>query len=65
MDAHGLDVGAPQRLFALTSLDSPAASVSADDQRFLMLEKAEENQSSQLSLVQNWFEGLKSHVPTR
>jgi hypothetical protein len=30
-----------------------------------MLEKAQANQSSQLNLVQNWFEDLKTRVPTK
>ena len=38
--------------------------ISADDQRFLTLEKADARQStSQLNLVQNWFEDLKARVP--
>jgi serine/threonine protein kinase len=34
------------------------------DQRFLMIEKADANQSSQRNLVQNWFEELTARGPT-
>jgi serine/threonine-protein kinase len=55
-----LRTGTPQRLFALTMLDVSTVSLSADDQRFLMLQV---NPSTQLNLVQNWFEDLKTRVP--
>ena len=53
-------VGAARRLF-----EGQAWDVSKDDQRFLMLEKAAVNQSSQLNLVENWFEELKARVPAK
>ncbi len=59
---HGLRMGTPQRLFELTRFDIPTTSSSADDQRFLILERA--NPSAQLNLVQNSFEELKRLVPT-
>ena len=48
--------------FALTALDVPTTSTSADDRRFLMLQA---NPSSQLQLVQNWFDELRRRVPLR
>ena len=56
LDAHDLRMGTPLRLFARTQREVWATSISADDQRFLILETAEANQPSQLNLVQNWFE---------
>jgi eukaryotic-like serine/threonine-protein kinase len=65
LDAHDLRVGTPVRLFAHTEREEWTKSASADDQRFLMLEKAEANQSSQLNLVQNWFQDLQARVPAK
>jgi dipeptidyl aminopeptidase/acylaminoacyl peptidase len=63
-DTPGLRAGTPRRLFEKTR-ETTGGPLSADDQRFLMTEKAEANQSSQLNLVQNWFEDLKARVPIR
>ena len=60
VDPRDPRVGAARRLF-----EGEAWDVSIDDQQFLMLEKATANQSSQLNLVQNWFEDLKARVPTK
>ena len=67
LDIQNLRLGTPQRLFTLPkgvafSLGG-RQNVSPDDQRFLMLEPAQP--SSQLNLVQNWFEELKRLVPTK
>jgi Tol biopolymer transport system component len=65
LDAHELRVGTPVRLFTRTEGEEWTTSTSADDQRFLMLKKADGNQASQLNLVQNWFEDLKARVPAK
>ena len=65
VDAHDLRAGTPQRLFVKTRGAAGGRYTSADDQRFLMIEKAETNQSSQLNLVQNWFEELKRLCPPK
>jgi len=62
LDAHDLRTGPPVRLFDLTTLEVPARETSTDDQRFLMVQA---NPSSQLNLVQNWFEELRRLVPMR
>ena len=65
-DAAELRFGTPQRLFLKkigTGLSR--AFVSADDRRFLMLEPANLAQSSEVNLVQNWFEDLKARVPIK
>ena len=54
-----------RRFEGLGDLTGDWPSASADDQRFLMLQKAETNPSSQLNLVQNWFEDLKTRVPRK
>jgi hypothetical protein len=59
-------MGTPVRLFARTGGNQGVGyATSLDDQRFLMIEKSEANQSSQLNLVQNWFEELKARVPPK
>jgi Tol biopolymer transport system component len=63
LDAHDLRMGTPLRLFVKTRRTAGGGAPSADDQRFLTLEKADA--SSQLNLVQNWFEDLKARVPTK
>jgi len=63
--AHDLRMGTPVRIFARTGGNQGVRyATSPDDQRFVMIEKAG-NQSSQLSLVQNWFDELKTRVPTK
>jgi len=57
-----LGVGTPLRLFAS---EGNRASISVDDQRFLMAEKAEATRSAQLNLVQRWFDDLKARMPTK
>jgi hypothetical protein len=61
-NGDGLRMGTPQRLFEFTRFDTATTSISADDQRFLMMERA--NPSAQLNLVLEWFEELKRLVPT-
>jgi hypothetical protein len=39
--------------------------VAPDGQRFLMLKGNEETQTTQINIVQNWFEELKRRVPSR
>jgi hypothetical protein len=63
--ADDLRIGTPVRLFARTGGNQGIGyATTPDDQRFVMIEKAG-SQSSQISLVQNWFEELKQRVPTR
>ncbi|MCU1310261.1 MAG: hypothetical protein JWO20_1386 [Candidatus Angelobacter sp.] len=64
LDRNNLRLGTPVRLFAQTN--SSTASISLNDQRFLMLERVEANKSfTRLNLVENWFEDLKTRVPTK
>ena len=65
LDAHDLRMGTPQRLFGYAVDGQPRMAVSPDDQRFLMLDPAGTNQSSQINVVQNWFEDLKARVPIK
>jgi hypothetical protein len=39
--------------------------VSPDGRRFVMMEPGEEELTSQMNVVINWFEELKRRVPTR
>jgi eukaryotic-like serine/threonine-protein kinase len=62
----GFSAGTPKVLFqgpyqTLTA-STPNYDVSADGQRFLMLEPTE--QTAQINIVLNWFEELKQKVPT-
>jgi Tol biopolymer transport system component len=62
----GFSAGSPKVLFqgpyqTLTA-STPNYDVSADGQRFLMLEPTE--QTAQINVVLNWFEELKQKVPT-
>jgi len=62
----GFSAGTPKPLFeghyqTLTA-STPNYDISADGQRFLMLQAAE--QSAQINVVLNWFEELKQKVPT-
>ena len=42
----------------------PSYDVSLDGQRFLMLKASEQTQeTTQINIVQNWFEELKQKVP--
>jgi Tol biopolymer transport system component len=61
--------GKPRMLFEgqyePTWATAPNYDVSADGQRFLMVKASEQEQSStQISVVQNWFEELKRRVPS-
>ena len=61
--------GKPRMLFEGPYLpsagNSPNYDVSPDGQRFLMVKAPEREQiSSQINVVQNWFEELKQKVPT-
>jgi len=64
-NAREMRFGTAQRLFLKTKGTQAGRYTSLDDQRFLMIEKAETNQSSQLNVVQNWLEELKARVPTK
>ena len=64
-DPIHLRLGTPVRLFGKTGTQGVKYATSQDDQRFMMIEKAETNQSSRLNLVQNWFEELKARVPAK
>jgi eukaryotic-like serine/threonine-protein kinase len=59
--------GKPKELFegpyALTPRSFPDYDVSPDGQRFLMVKPSEEQQTSQIVVVQNWVEELKQKVP--
>jgi Tol biopolymer transport system component len=62
-------VGKPQMLFEGQYEPTPATvpnyDVSPDGQRFLMIKSSEQTASStQIVVVQNWFEELKRRVPT-
>jgi hypothetical protein len=62
-------VGKPRILFEgpYPSLNPTILSydVSPDGQRFLMLKASEQSQATtQINIVQNWFEELKQKVPT-
>jgi eukaryotic-like serine/threonine-protein kinase len=69
--AHpSLEVGQPRMLFegayvpTLTAF--PNYDVSPDGQRFLMVKASEQaTASTQINVVQNWFEELKRRVPTQ
>jgi hypothetical protein len=52
--------------YLLTPLTYPQYDVSADGQRFLMLNPVEQAQAApiQINVVLNWFEELKQKVPT-
>jgi len=41
-----------------------AYTVAPDGERFLMIKRSEETSTTELILVQNWFEELKRLVPT-
>jgi len=61
-------VGKPRMLFegpylSLTAT-IPSYDVSADGQRFLMLKGEQSQATTQINIVQNWFEELKRRVPT-
>ncbi len=61
--------GKPRMLFEApyvwTAAHLPNYDVSQDGQRFLMLKESEQQQaSSQINIVLNWFEELKQKVPT-
>ena len=61
--------GKPRMLFEgpyePTWATNPNYDVSADGQRFLMVKASEQEQAStQINVVQNWFEELKRRVPT-
>jgi Tol biopolymer transport system component len=62
LDGEDLRLGPTVRLFTLTALDAPARATSADDQRFLTVQA---HPSSQLNLVENWFDELRRLVPMR
>ncbi len=65
-----LRTGTPRQLFEDPYRRAPNPNtahydVSADDQRFLMVQEAsQEAEASQLNVVLNWFEELKRLVPT-
>ena len=63
----GFSAGAPKVLFQgnyqALAASTPNYDVSADGQRFLMLQATE--QQAQINVVLNWFEELKQKVPTR
>jgi hypothetical protein len=70
----GLEVGTPKRLFEASeyrgfTTGDPHSwfDVTADGQRFLMLQPVKDAAATapQLILVQNWFEELKRLVPTK
>jgi len=66
LDTRDLRIGAPVRLFPLGQTSSWRTQVSGDDQRFLMLERAEASPAmSRINIVQNWVEELKHLVPTK
>ena len=63
LDARDLRMGAPVRLFAHSG---ERLAVSADDQRFLTVENADDSRStSQVNVVLNWFQDLKSRMATK
>jgi hypothetical protein len=58
----GLEVDTPHELFAITALLGNSAKpwdVSADGRRFLIEEQTGAAQQPPLTVVQNWWEGLK------
>jgi len=61
LNADDLRVGTPVRLFSHVRISGNRPSISADDQRFLLLERAA-SVPSQLHLIQGWFEELKARV---
>jgi Tol biopolymer transport system component len=62
VDTQNFRAGAAVRLFSYRG----QYDVSADGQRFLVIEKPEKGGAvSQLNLVQNWFAELKARVPTK
>jgi serine/threonine-protein kinase len=65
----GFTAGKPRMLFEgqyePTWATNPNYDVSADGQRFLMVKASEQEQAStQINVVQNWFEELKRRVPS-
>ena len=64
LDTRDLRLGTRLRLFAHSRVPGDQPSISADDQRFLMLEQAQAGHA-RLNLVQNWFEELKVRVPVK
>ena len=64
-----LEVGTPKVLFKTplhtVSSVSDQYAVSSDGQRFLILSPAGETAESPITVVVNWFEGLKGKVPTK
>ncbi len=66
--APEVEIGEPQSLFLtrlkLLGLGPTQYDVSADGQRFLVNTLVEEQDTTPITLVQNWFEELKRLVPT-
>jgi Tol biopolymer transport system component len=65
LDRRNLRVGTPQELFN-PKMSQQRLSMRRDGQRFLMTEPAGSSQtSSQLNIVQNWFDEVRQRVPIR
>ena len=66
--APEVQIGEPQSLFLtrlkLLTLGTIQYDVSADGQRLLVNTLVEEQDTTPITLVQNWFEELKRLVPT-
>jgi dipeptidyl aminopeptidase/acylaminoacyl peptidase len=65
----GFSAGKPRMLFEgaylVLTTTVPSYDVSPDGQRFLMLKPIEQTQATtQINIVQNWFEELKRRVPS-
>ena len=57
--AGTLEVGAVRPLFDANDAVNLSLDVSADGQRFLLLQPPEEKSSAPLTLIQNWAAGLR------
>ena len=68
----GFTPGNPEVLFDQVLFDlslygfnpGGAYAVAADGERFLMIKRSDVSSTTELILVQNWFEELKRFVPT-